>query len=893
MIQASPRLAVRIAAGTAAAAMVCAGLSSAPAQATTDLGKLSDYVQSLKTEAGTEAIPNKWFVQVAGSPSDDGGSKATVKANQESVKNNARSRGLKVEVTRSFSTSFNGLTVNADDATVAELLTIPNVVKVFPVVQIERPVTTGGTSTPDMASAINLSGAAIAQNELGLSGKGIKVGIMDTGVDFDHPDFGGNGTNGSTRFPTAKVAYGYDFVGDDYDAENPGARPVPDAIPDDCEGHGTHVAGIAAADGDTTAGGIKGVAPKATLGAYRVFGCTGSTDSDIMLAAMERAGIDGMDVLNMSIGSAFSTWPDYPTAQAADRLQAKGVVVVASAGNSGQYGLFSTGAPGIGNKVIGVASFDNSHVTQNVFTTSNGQTIGYGNASGSPVAPTSGSLKVAVAPGDGLGCTALPTVPDGTVYLIKRGTCAFHAKAANAQAAGADAVILYNNAPGTINPTVEGTPTITIPVVMISQADGAALAAAAAAGEVTMTWTSQTKVTPSATGGLISDFSSWGLTANLQLKPDLGAPGGDIWSTVPVEQGGHASNSGTSMSSPHVAGAVALLLEGRPELKGHPTKVREILQNTSSPAKFSFLPNVGLYDMVARQGAGMIDVSRAVLSEKSVSPSKISLGERAKKPVTTKLMVTNDSDTDVTYTITNLDGVGAVGPSDPDFYAAPATFSAPGKVTVAAGEKAAVKVTISEPADIPNGYIYGGWVVLTGDDGSVLRVPYAGMAGDYQAEQALYPYFLGYLDGDTYYSNDEGYKYSMQGADVPYMLFHLEYPVSDLALYVYKANADGSKGALLSDKPVVSTGNYGRDSSYTALTWDGTYSVGKGKKATSVHAESGSYILELRALKALGDPKNPDHWEIFTSPAFTIGSGEVDPGLVSVQSDANKKVHGR
>ena len=103
-----------------------------------------------------------------------------------------------------------------------------------------------------------------------------------------------------------------------------------------------------------------------TFGAYRVFGCEGSTTADIMIAAMERALADGMQVLNMSIGSAFQ-WPQYPTAVAATRLVNRGMVVVASIGNSGANGLYSAGAPGLGEKVIGVASYDNTNVLPAVF----------------------------------------------------------------------------------------------------------------------------------------------------------------------------------------------------------------------------------------------------------------------------------------------------------------------------------------------------------------------------------------------------------------------------------------------------------------------------------------------------------------------------------------------
>ncbi|MCX7803543.1 MAG: S8 family serine peptidase, partial [Meiothermus ruber] len=162
------------------------------------------------------------------------------------------------------------------------------------------------------------------RENLGLTGRGVRVGIIDTGIDLDHPDLAG------------RIVAGWDFVGDDFNAANPERlTPQPDPNPDDCNGHGTHVAGIVGANGR-----VKGVAPEVVFGAYKVFGCEGSTTSEIILAALEMAWKDRMDVVNMSLGAAFQ-WPQYPTAVASDRLVRKGVVVVAPAGNSGANGAFS------------------------------------------------------------------------------------------------------------------------------------------------------------------------------------------------------------------------------------------------------------------------------------------------------------------------------------------------------------------------------------------------------------------------------------------------------------------------------------------------------------------------------------------------------------------------
>ena len=307
---------------------------------------------------------------------------------------------------------------------------------------------------------------------------------------------------------------------------------------------------------------------------------------------MERALDDDMDVLNMSIGDAFNNWHQSPTGQASTNLVKRGVVVVASIGNSGANGVYSGGVPGMGDKVIGVASFDNSHVALNTFTVSPDNTaIGYGNAAAAPPAPTSGTLPLdrtgtPTTLGDGCVNPPAPGSMTGKAVLIRRGSlpppapaCTFHAKALAAQNAGAAAVVLYNNVAGRFSPTVAGTPAITIPVVAISDTEGVLIDGRIAAGPTTMTWTDDQGSFTNPTGGLISSFSSFGLEAELGLKPDIGAPGGLIRSTYPLEAGAYATVSGTSMASPHVAGGVALLLQAKPNtntqaVQGHPPEQR-------------------------------------------------------------------------------------------------------------------------------------------------------------------------------------------------------------------------------------------------------------------------------------------------------------------------------
>src|SRR3990172_7046190 len=418
-------------------------------------------------EMVAEATPF-WFVEFNSPPLADGGSLLLTQQDKANFRAAAQRSGLIYSERYAFDTLWNGLSIEIGSSQLSKLARLPGVQAIYPVAVIDIPETT--VADPELATALAMTGADIAQSELGYTGAGVKVAVMDTGVDYDHPDLGG-------RFgPGCRVFTGWDFVGDAFNA-NPGALsynplPSPDPDPDDCNGHGTHVSGIVGANG-----AVVGVAPEVSFGAYRVFGCDGSTTADIMIAAMEMALADGMDVLNMSIGSAFQ-WPQYPTAAASDRLVNMGMVVVASIGNSGANGVYSSGSPGLGKKVIGVASFDNSHVQLATFTVTPANiTAGYGNAAAAPPAPTSGSLPMGKSgtPASAADACSVggvsPFTPGqfaGQAVLIRRGTCTFHEKSLNAQNAGAAAVVLYNNVAGRFSPTVAGSPPITIPIVAIS-----------------------------------------------------------------------------------------------------------------------------------------------------------------------------------------------------------------------------------------------------------------------------------------------------------------------------------------------------------------------------------------------------------------------------------------
>jgi subtilisin family serine protease len=779
------------------------------------------------------------------------------------------------------------------------------------------------TSDPALATAPQLTGADVAQ-ALGFSGEGVRVAVIDSGIDYHHPDLGGCFGSG------CKVAFGHDFVGDafNFDRTSPAYNPVPrpDRDPDDCPdptgggGHGTHVAGIVGANGT-----VKGVAPGVTLGAYRVFGCSGSSSSDVILAAMDRVLADRVQVLNMSLGADFQ-WPQYPTAVAADRLVRRGVTVVAAFGNAGASGLYAGGAPAVGERVIAVAAFDNTRLVMPVLAVSPGNAdVPFDLATGAPLPPKMGSLPLARTGTPAATADACDPLPPGSLtgraVLIRRGTCAFHLKALNAQNAGASAVVLYNNVAGRLNASVAGSPPITIPVVTVSAADGVAIDARIAAGGATLTWTDRTVSLVVPSGGLISPFSSYGLPPDLSFKPDLGAPGGYIRSTYVLEKGGYASLNGTSMSAPHVAGAVALLLqEGDRRTLRRPEDVRDLLLNTAVPRPH---PTEDLLDNVHRQGAGMLrvdDALRALGAIKDegsgvramISPSRLALGESQAGSARRTLTVENLGQTEITFDVKHVPAL-ATGPNTftPSFLdgATAEVAISPAVLTLGPRRRADVQVIISPNPGLPNRSLYGGYVVFTPRaDGQTYRVPFSGLKGDYQSFNTLAPTACalpwlakalpagsppspcaggGTLSG--FANQPQGATYTLQNGDAPYILAHLDHPARSMELEIL----DAGSGQPLTRFPSTVFRDYfvPRNSTagaFFAISWDGS-SVrlagpeGLEQVVLTYEVPDGRYRLRLRVVKALGDGRNAADVETWTSPEITLDRPQTEePGPLPI-----------
>ncbi|GAA2377304.1 S8 family serine peptidase [Nonomuraea africana] len=653
----------------------------------------------------------------AGRTIDKASARRELKATQQDGKQAVEALGG--TVTATYTDAFNGFaaTVPADK--------IDELAKASGVVDVHR----ARTFVADNAAGGSYIGADKVWQYLGKTGKGIKVGVIDSGVDYLHADFGGSGVaadfaaNDKTviepgSFPTAKVVGGYDFVGDAYDAGSSDPAkyvPKPDPDPLDCGGHGSHVAGTIAGQGVTTDGKTytgpydgstyakgftvaPGVAPEASLLAYRIFGCSGSSTEDVIVTAMEQALKDGVDVVNMSLGSPFGR-EDEPSAQAVRTLTRAGVTVVASAGNSGPN-AYITGAPAVATTAISVAAMDVAMAQFPAATLTSGSgVLTLINANNAPV--SAGSLPVAVLRTSypngplSLGCTpadyaAYPGGVAGKLVVTLRGSCARVKRAILGQQAGAAAVAMINTSAGypvfegqiTSDPDTGVPYTVTIPFLGFQLADRAA---AAALDGQSVALAATTMVNPAY--GKQSLFSSGG-PGNVEsmAKPDVTAPGDSVVSVGVGTGNGPSTKSGTSMAAPMTAGVAALVTQAHPRWK--PGQVKAAIVSTAGAE--------GRHrDYNARiAGSGVVDAKAAVETNVFASTrgngGNLSFkyavigndGWSATQPVE----IANKGESTVTYDLAaafNGDARGAT------------VAVQPSKVTVRKGSSVTVQVTLS------------------------------------------------------------------------------------------------------------------------------------------------------------------------------------------------------
>jgi minor extracellular serine protease Vpr len=589
-----------------------------------------------------------------------------------------------------------------------------------------------------------LDQAAVLQNAQALwtaaggqanAGKGERIGLIDTGIDITNPMFSGSGMTAPSGFPksdtSADMAYtnskvivarNYVTTGNGYSAQT-----VQTAV--DEVGHGTFVAGCAAGQSVSaplTSTQIAGMAPGAYLGSYKVFGTPGINDGATttgILAALDDAILDGMEVVSLSLGGL-----DYvPPADDAESIALEnaikgGVVVTLAAGNDGN-GTHTIDSPGTTDDAITVGSVSDSHALLGTITTPDPSlsTIAYSpSGDGISVSSTLSAkvIDVQSLDGTGLGCSAFASGSlSGSIALIERGTCYFSVKAGNAAAAGAVAVIVYNNvSPGLVS--MDGLSSVSIPAVAISQSDGATLKQYVDSHSGTQVSIGSSITLQSVpTARIVSNFSSVGPNMDFTIKPDMVAVGENVYSAVPkstsatlYDPTGYAVASGTSFSTPMVAGAAAALRQHFPNLG--PLAIKSLLTTTASR-------NVTVDGTTAagvlQAGSGLLNMGNAFAATAVFSPTSMSFGVHSYSGSFSSLLplaINNISSTSDQFTL----GVEQI------VSGASITFSQ-NTVSIGPGATASINVLISVTA--PNSGGFQGFVTVKSSNTSfVYRIPF-------------------------------------------------------------------------------------------------------------------------------------------------------------------------
>lgn len=753
---------------------------------------------------------------------------------RKAVKSQLATKLDDVEVRYEYTTVFNGLSVEADYADLETIQDLPGVKDAYvsQVYQLIEPV-----NETKLADSVPAIGGDIVKNT-GYTGKGMVVAILDTGLDTSHeafrnvvnaPKFSkqdiadklasdslrvGN-VNVNSIYQSDKIPFAYDYYDNDTNVSGGNS-------------HGTHVAGIVGAN----RGQVTGVAPDAQLMIMKIFGDDGSGayDSDI-IAALEDAVVLGADAVNMSLGmtAGFSEAASTKTREVYQRVKNAGISLMCAAGNEYSSSYKSAGgtdlplasnpdngavaSPSTYGAALSVASMNNVRATAPYLLVGN-RKIRYSDpaeTASKQIASLNGKYEYVDC---GVGATTDFTGKSltGKVALIQRAgeeageILSFAQKEKNAKAAGAKAVIIYDNVEGDlVNMATDGS----IPAVFISKADGEAmLAATEKKVSFSKSYLSQFQ---DAYSGKMSDFSSWGVTPDLKLKPEITAPGGDIYSTLPG--GLYGSMSGTSMASPHMAGAAVVMAQYiTEELGGTDMTQQEItalsnklLMSTAVPVK----NKQSLPYSPRKQGAGLVQLGRATKAKAYLSSAegglpKAELGDSTNGSFSFSFQANNLSNSEIKYevgvTVLTEDTVTENGKtylaqSPRELGADEVTVTAPDTVTLNSKGQAEVEVSLALTAKgkaaldakFPNGIYLEGFVTLTpvnGGDTISLGLPFMGFYGDWSAapifdasvydtdkSPAVYRTMLGLFgaDGSGYYLGHNLYATSSDRFDKNYI----------------------------------------------------------------------------------------------------------------------------
>ncbi|MDU5527462.1 MAG: S8 family serine peptidase, partial [Finegoldia magna] len=709
-------------------------------------------------------------------------SEAEVKKTSEKIETKLKKENVKVDKDDEFSAVITGFSAKVKAKDIDKLRKQPGVKKVTTQMKAERPK---AGASPALATAPKMIKADTLWDQYDFSGQGMLISIIDTGVDPTHKDMKlspeieskykskdevnkvikENGLKG--KWYSRKVPYGYNYADESQEIRDSGIGGY----------HGMHVAGIVAANGDTKTGGVRGVAPNAQLLGMKVFSndaLVSTVYEEVWLKAIDDSVKLGADVLNMSLGmgSGYSREGISPTNEAFRKAKAAGVVCAVAMGNDrvtnwggeGKTNLAinpdfgTTGHPAVADPSYSVASMENTNLRgRNVEykdkNTNKVVEISTGTAEGAKEDTTTGMKQYVYV---GLGNKEEEyngQDVEGKIVLAMRGDGSFNDKAKLAASKKAAGIIIYNSPDGNNLSFMSGMELTDFPSVFISNKDGQDLVKLLGDNpnqEINITAVKSVK---NPKGEQMSEFSSWGITPDLRLKPDIAGVGGQIYSTINDNK--YTMMSGTSMATPQVAGASALVMQRlykdgwlKKTEDGKPDPMQEyltvlVMMNTATPVEDTEVKSASLYTP-KQQGAGLVNLENVIKTNVTVTATggkdtkedgKLELGEVGEQfNATFKLK--NYSDKDITFTPKYISLKDEVKDGRYTEHSSVAEEKTLTDVTVPAGKEVEYTATISTK-NIDKKQFAQGYVMFKSDDNPTLSVPYTGFKGNWSEPQFL------------------------------------------------------------------------------------------------------------------------------------------------------------
>ena len=718
--------------------------------------------------------------------------------------------GEALNVVTQFTHLTNAVVVETEFGNLEAIAALDGVKSVF-LSPVYTACKTSTVVSPATVSSTQMTGVADVWQNYGYTGAGMTIAILDTGLDLDHPSFAADPEGAAwTEEWLQKMLDEHELLCEElysktltasdlyYSAKVPftfnyamGSTNVSHA--DGIGDHGTHVAGIAAAN-DVEGSEVVGMAPDAQIVVMKVFDSeTGGANMYDILKALEDCMTLGVDVVNMSLGSpaGFSESNIEEIDSIYARICSTDMIVDVAAGNEGtssyssMYGYYmqTTGnidnatisSPSTYQNVLSIASVDNNYVYTPYFTLADGTKVFYMQSVEYLYGYVSFSLEIladqtyeyVMVPNLGAEEDFYDadgnSIVSGKIAVVKRGELAFSEKAANAEAAGAAAVLIWDLEGEEIFTFGMTTSTETedgetfypgIPVVLISTESGEKLAAA----EVkTMVPSSGLSARLDSNGGQMSSFSCWGVAPDLSLLPDIAGVGGSVYSCY--DGGGYGIMSGTSMASPQVAGLTALVLQYLNEKFPNATPaekrtlVSSLMMSTATPVIDA---DTDLEASPRQQGAGLANALAAITAEAYLSVSgserpKGEMGDSAEGTFSFTFTVNNFAAAAKTYTLSSsllcedyttdeeYPGVYFLAETEHALDNSGVSFSSGSTVTVPAGGSVDITVTVTLTEDdkewidtyFPSGNYVEGFVYLTGEEEVTLNLPFLGFYGQW------------------------------------------------------------------------------------------------------------------------------------------------------------------